>query len=82
MSGSHSGFVRFIAIVGVVIIAQFESLPLLHGLKKREAARTSSSDLRQYRGSAYGTRTRDLCLERANLTFRMELDQVVPISKS
>jgi len=32
------------------------------------------------RGNAYGTRTRDLCLERANLTFCLELDQVDLVS--
>ena len=36
-----------------------------HGVQRERAAGTDSSDLRQYRGSAYGTRTRGLCLERA-----------------
>lgn len=32
---------------------------------REKAAEVNSSDLRQYLGSAYGTRTRGLCLERA-----------------
>ncbi len=39
---------------------------LRHGLvKEKRPPELNHSDLRQYRGSAYGTRTRGLCLERA-----------------